>query len=116
MSCVGFDRKDDKKLDDMYARKLLDPGWSGEVTDAEARHISEQLTQRPELRRVWEVAKFTRQRRKITTAIAKRLCAWWAQRSTEGVVPQNTNTVAKQGKQNIGETSGNRRQLPFPIG
>ncbi len=116
MSCIGFPRDADRELHDHCARKLLIPGWAGEVDDSEAVYIAGELTRRPELRRFWEVARFTRQRKKITGPIAKRLCAWWAQRSTEGVVPQNSNTGAEGGKQNMTESSGNGQQLLFPVG
>jgi len=63
----------------LYARKLLIPGWVGEVSDAEGVYIARELILRPDLRRLWQVAKLTRRRKAITPAMAKRLARWWAE-------------------------------------
>ena len=78
MSCIGWDRSLDPELHDHYAKKLLEPGWAGEVDDAEAAHIAKKLSDSPALRRRWRVSEFTRRRKAITPAIAKGLARWWA--------------------------------------
>ena len=79
MSCIGWDRDLDPDLHDHYAQKLLEPGWAGEVDDDEAAYIARKLTASPALRRLWRVSEFTRRRKSITPALAKRLDRWWAE-------------------------------------
>jgi hypothetical protein len=78
--CTDWPTEQDPELHDLYARKLLEPGWVGQVTDAEAAYIARELTRSPRLRQTWCVAQFTRRRKAITPAIAKRLARWWAER------------------------------------
>lgn len=96
MSCIGWPREEDPELHDMYSHKLLVPGWAGQVSEAEAKYISEQLTKRPELRRQWEVAKLTRQRKKITPSIAKRLCYWWNRKALQAIELENSESIGKE--------------------
>ena len=91
--CTTWPTERDPVLHDYLARRLQEPGWAGEVTDIEAAYIAQQLTHSPQLRRTWQVAKFTRQRRAITPAIAKRLCRWWAERLAVGAETQPSDTV-----------------------
>ena len=81
MSCIGWDRDLDPDLHDLYAKKLLEPGWAGEVDDAEAAYIAKKLTDSPALRRLWRVSEFTRRRKAITQAMARSLARWWAEMS-----------------------------------
>ena len=78
--CTDWPTERDPVLHDYYARKLLEPAWAGEVTDAEAAYIARELTRSPRLRQTWCVAQFTRRRKAITPAIAKGLARWWAER------------------------------------
>ena len=96
MTCIGWDRKLDPVLHDFYAECLLEPGWTaGELTEGEAAYIARELTRRPALRRLWEVRKFTRQRKTITPAIAERLCQWWAERLVVEGNGHSSDTVAQ---------------------
>jgi hypothetical protein len=117
MSCVGFPREADRELHDMYSRKLLIPGWAGEVTDAEAEFIAEKLTADRKLRIAWGVRQFFGKRWKhISPSMAKRLCAAWAQNPTLGVKGLPTASGEKDEKQTMTESSGNGQQLPLSIG
>ncbi|MBM4463610.1 MAG: hypothetical protein FJ012_09850 [Chloroflexi bacterium] len=93
MSCIGWPREADPDLHDMYAKHLLEPGWAGEVDDAEAAYIARELTKRPALRRVWQVARFTRRRRSITPAMAKKMARWWAGIAPQAIEPRLSGTV-----------------------
>ena len=53
MSCIGWDREFDPELHDFYARKLLEPGWAGELDRAELAYIKSQLRRSPRLRGRW---------------------------------------------------------------
>ena len=54
MSCrTVWRRQKHPELHDFYARKLLDPGWAGELTRAELACIKAQLRRSPSLRRQW---------------------------------------------------------------
>ncbi len=48
--------KNDQPLLAWYKIKLLDPGWAGELTDAEAEYISIELSKNPTLRGTWRRA------------------------------------------------------------
>ena len=98
-------QQDDPELHDLYAKKLLVSGWAGEVDDAEAAYIARELTRRPELRALWRVARFTRQRKKITPAIAKRLCRWWAEMPLSEDEGQSSDTVEPKTAENMRERS-----------
>lgn len=76
---IGWAWELDHQLHDFYSRKLLEPGWAGDVSDTEAAYIARELTRRPRLRRLWQVARFTRRRKAITPAMAKKLARWWAE-------------------------------------
>lgn len=93
MSCIGWPREADRELHDLYARKLLEPGWAGEVDSAEAAYIARELSKRPALRRVWHVAEFTRYRRRITPAIVRRLARVWTEMPTMEIEAQVTDMV-----------------------
>lgn len=102
MSCGGWPREADPELHDTYAKKLLIPGWGGEITYGEAKYIAERLTQSPRLRQLWKVALFTRQRKKITPTIAKRLCRWWAARTVTATDIKNSASVnEREGQQAV---------------
>jgi hypothetical protein len=77
--CTDWPTEQDRPLHEYYARKLLEPGWAGEVTDTEAAYIARELTRSPWLRQTWCVAQFTRRRKAITPAIVKGLARWWAE-------------------------------------
>ena len=65
--------------------RLLEPGWAGELDDAEAEHIAAELTKSPVLRRQWRVCEvFGRHRRKISPALARRLAAYHAAQNDTG--------------------------------
>ena len=51
--CIGWARELDPKLHDFCARKLLEPGWAGEVDSAELAYIKSHLQQSATLRRRW---------------------------------------------------------------
>jgi len=51
--CTRWDRQEDPELYDLYARKLLQPGWPGELDRVEFAYIRSQLQQSPSLRRRW---------------------------------------------------------------
>lgn len=93
--CTTWPREAAPGLRDLYAKKLLEPGWAGEVNDVEAAHIARELSQSPMLRRLWETRRFSRQRKTITAPIAKRLCRWWAEKYARGDEGQNSHTVEK---------------------
>lgn len=90
------DRKDDPALHDMYKRKLLIPGWAGEVTDLEARYIAEQLTKSSKLRQAWGVRQYFGKRWKhISPDMAKRLCGAWATNPVLGIKGLSTASSEK---------------------
>lgn len=67
--------KDDPVLLNFYQKRLLIPLWVGEVTDAEAEYIAEELTRNPELRRRWQKAYGVKRRyRKVTPAMVIGWC------------------------------------------
>ena len=90
MSCIGWPRERDPQLHDTAARKLLIPGWAGRVTDADAAYLARELSRRPELRRLWQVRRFTRYRKRITPAVVKRMAAVWAEDDASGDEEQAT--------------------------
>jgi len=55
VSCIGWDRELDPELHDFYAKKLLEPGWAGLLTLAEAEYIRHRLQQDSGLRRRWRI-------------------------------------------------------------
>ena len=112
MTCIGFDRKDDMELHDMYSRKLLIPGWGGEVTDAEAQYIGEQLSKSAKLRQAWGVQQFFGKRwRRISPDMAKRLCAAWATNPVLGVKGLSTAS----GKETVGAKDTTRTVGQFAL-
>lgn len=86
-----------------YVKRLLVPNWAGEVNDAEARYIAQELATRPELRRLWQVRNFTRYRKRITPAIVKRIVAAWAEMSTTAIEERATATVGQRSSATIGK-------------
>jgi hypothetical protein len=44
---------DDPRLFGFYRRKLLEPGWAGELSPDELAYIKSQLRQSPSLKRRW---------------------------------------------------------------
>lgn len=101
--CTTWSREKDPVLHDLYAKKLLIPGWAGEVDDTEAGYIAAKLTKSPTLRARWRVARFTRRRKSITPAIAKRLVQWWAEKPTRGDERRLSDTVRKGAGVNVGK-------------
>jgi len=117
MSCVGFPREADRELHDHYAKKLLIPGWAGEVTDAEAKYIGDELTKSQKLRLAWGVRRFFGRRWKhVSPDMAKRLCAAWATNPTLGVKGLSVASHEKDKRQTVAESSVNGQQLPLSIG
>lgn len=54
MSCsTGWHREDDPELHDLYAEKLLEPGWAGELDRRELAYIKSQLQQSASMKRRW---------------------------------------------------------------
>ena len=100
--CTSWSREKAPVLHDLYAKKLLIPGWAGEADDTEAECIASKLTKSPTLRRQWQVARFTRRRKSITPAIAKRLVQWWAEKPTTGDERRLSDTVRKGTRVNVG--------------
>jgi hypothetical protein len=102
MSCIGRASNADPELHDIYSRKLLIPAWAGDVSDDEAAYVAAQLANSPRLRQLWEVGRFTRQRKKITAPIAKRLCRWWAARTVTATDIKNSASVnEREGRQAV---------------
>jgi hypothetical protein len=91
--CTDWPTDHDPALHSLYARKLLEPGWAGELTDTEAAYLARELTGSPRLRQTWRVAQFTRRRRAVTPAIAKALARWWAECPTAAPGGAFSNTV-----------------------
>jgi len=50
--------------------KLLEPGWAGQLDDAEAAYVADQLTKNKALRTLWHCRAVTH-RRKISPEMAK---------------------------------------------
>ena len=92
-------------MHDLYARKLLIPGWAGDVDDIEAEYIAAKLTKSPTLRAQWRVARFTRRRKAITPAIAKRLVGWWAEKPMTGDEHRLSDRVGKRSRVNMRKSS-----------
>ena len=55
MSCIGWDREIHPELHDFYPKKLLEPGWGGLLSLAEAQYIRDRLQQDGGLRRRWGI-------------------------------------------------------------
>ena len=53
MGCIGWNRRLDPVLHDMYAKELLEPGWAGALDRAELAYIKSKLKQSASLRRKW---------------------------------------------------------------
>ena len=53
--CTSWPREADPTLHDLYARKLLIPGWAGVLTWEEAEYIRANLEANPTLRRKWRI-------------------------------------------------------------
>lgn len=51
--CTDWPREHDPELHDFYARKLLEPGWGGEVTSGEVAYIQRELLKEKSLSRIW---------------------------------------------------------------
>lgn len=105
--CTSWPREADPALHDLYAKKLLEPGWADDVDDTEAEYIAAKLTKSPALRAQWRVARFTRRRKSITAAIAKRLVQWWAENPTTGDERRLSNTVQRKARVNMGKSLSN---------
>lgn len=117
MSCVGFPRERDPSLHDHYAKKLLIPGWAGEVSEAEAEYIAQELTKSAKLRQAWGVRQYFGKRwKRISLDMAKRLCAAWAKNPVLGVKGLSVASHEKGERQPMPESSGNGQQLLSPIG
>ena len=105
---IGFSKADDMELHDMYSRKLLIPGWGGEVTDAEAQYIGEQLSKSAKLRQAWGVRQFFGKRwKRISPDMAKRLCQAWATNPVFDIKGLSTASGEKRKEQR------DTRQLPM---
>lgn len=74
--CTSWPREADPELHDFYAKKLLEPGWTGEVDDIEAAYIVRELNSSARLRQRWHVKGILRYHRKVTPATAQRLTSW----------------------------------------
>ena len=57
--------ENDPALNKLYAKKLLIPGWAGEVSDVEAAYIAERLSADSKLRTRWRAC-FKKRFRKIS--------------------------------------------------
>ena len=85
--------KDDPELLAFYRKGLLVPGWVYMIDDVEADYIAEELSKSPMLRRLWQVRKFARYRKKITPAIAKRLAQIWVENPPQVVEVLATDRI-----------------------
>ena len=105
---IGFSKADDIELHDMYSRKLLIPGWAGEVTDMEAKYIAVQLTNSARLRLEWGVRRYFGKRwKRISPDMAKRLCQAWATNPVFDIKGLSTASGEKTKEQR------DTRQLPM---
>ena len=77
MIALEKDHSRDPGLLAFYKDKLLIPGWSGILTDAEAEYIGQELAKSPNLRGVWRralrEAGYTGQRRKRPSVFVVKL-------------------------------------------
>jgi len=102
---LGWRQQDHPGLYAHYARKLLQPGWAGELTDAEAAYIAREISARPELQRLWQTRRFTRYRRRITPTVVHRMAATWAQNPPAAIEgPATASLDTPQGPQPTNET------------
>ena len=62
-------RENDPELWDLYAEGLLEPGWAGVLTLAQAEYIAAELAKSASLRRAW---RFRKRKRYPLTLIAER--------------------------------------------
>jgi len=55
INITSFEEKyaNDPQLLDFYKRKLLEPGWAGELSPDELAYLKSQLRQSPSLKRRW---------------------------------------------------------------
>lgn len=51
--CTARHQRQGAELCELYARKLLEPGWAGELNGVEFTYIKSQLQQSLSLRRRW---------------------------------------------------------------
>jgi hypothetical protein len=49
----NWEKGNDPALEGLYRKKLLEPGWAGELTIAEAEYIAKHLAKDAKLRRQW---------------------------------------------------------------
>lgn len=71
--------KNDPRLLAFYKKKLLIPYWPGEADATEAEYITRKLNRSPALRRLWQVHRFTRYRKKVTPEVVKKMARIWSQ-------------------------------------
>lgn len=53
--CVVWHQQEDREMHDLYARKLLQPGWGGLLTLAEAEYVRDCLERDSRLRQRWGI-------------------------------------------------------------
>lgn len=110
MSCIGFKREEDPELHDLVSRKILIPGWAGELSDEEAVYLANKLTGSSKLRQKWGVRLvFGKRWKRISPEMAKRLCAAWA--SNEFSAVKRTSTASGKKENTISDTDTSTRQL-----
>lgn len=107
--------RDDPVLLEFYKKKLLEPGWAYMIDDIEAAYIAQELSKSPKLRGFWRVRKFARYRKKITPAIAKRLCQIWAENPPEAVEALATDSTKTEESRANGFLPEGEGQLLLPL-
>jgi hypothetical protein len=88
--------KNDPVLLAFYQKRLLIPGWAGEVDTVESEFTASELRRKPALRKRWQVSKFTRKRKAISPAMVKRLTRWLIETPLVNVKSQYSGTVNKK--------------------
>lgn len=87
--------RDDPELLRFYKKKLLIPGWAGQVTDAEARYIAAQLKNSPILRAKWNTRAVTKRFRTIEVPTVKRLVRYWNKIAPDALTPLRLASAQK---------------------
>lgn len=73
----------DEALDRLYRRKLLEPGWAGDLSDGEAEYLAGMLSADARLRSRWYKGTLFKRMRRVTPYMAHQLVAHWLNRSPD---------------------------------
>lgn len=100
--CTVWPRHEDPELHDLYATKLLEPGWAGDLDKAELAYVRARLGESPSLRRRWG---FRPSAKRLSTAHIRRAAMY-------GVRRDGGRVLASPKKNRLHGPMGNTRTTP----